>query len=68
MFSFVVRLLATRHTFLREFVVIGTTLKSGSVWSSDTVYDAQFFFVTIYKIGKCKMPSVLKSVQIVKVV
>ncbi len=36
MFSFVMRLLATRSTFLREFVVIGTTLKSGSVWSSDT--------------------------------
>ncbi len=60
MFSFVMRLLATRCTFLilylfilfshladafiqndfcdfwilREFVVIGTTLKSGSVWSS----------------------------------
>ncbi len=31
MFSFVMRLLATRHTFLREFVVIGTTVKSGSV-------------------------------------
>ncbi len=31
MFSFVIRLLATRHTFLREFVVIGTNLKSGSV-------------------------------------
>ncbi len=36
MFSFVMCLLATRCTFLREFVVIGTTLKSGSVWSSDT--------------------------------
>ncbi len=36
MFSFVMCLLATRRTFLREFVVIGTTLKSGSVWSSDT--------------------------------
>ncbi len=31
-FSFVMRLLATRPTFLREFIVIGTTLKSGSVW------------------------------------
>ncbi len=54
------RLLATMRTFLREFVVIGTTLKSGSVWSSNTVYDAQFFFVTIYKVGKCMMPSVLQ--------
>ncbi len=36
MFSFVMHLLATRHTFMREFVVIGTTLKSGSVWYSDT--------------------------------
>ncbi len=60
MFSFVMCLLATRCTFLHEFVVIGTTLKSGSVWSSDTVYDAQFSFVTIYKVGKCVMPSVLK--------
>ncbi len=34
MFSSVICLLATRSTFLREFVVIGTTLKSGSVWSS----------------------------------
>ncbi len=33
-FSFVMRLLATRDTFLCEFVVIGTTLKSGSVSSS----------------------------------
>ncbi len=24
------------------------------------VYDAQFSFVTIYKVGKCMMPSVLK--------
>ncbi len=32
LFSFVMRLLATRRTFLREFVVIGTILKSGSVW------------------------------------
>ncbi len=68
MFSFLMRLLATRCMFLREFVVIGTTLKSGSVWSSDTycmifrhvLYDAQFSFVTIYKVGKCMMPSVLK--------
>ncbi len=36
LFSFVMRLLATRRTFLREFVVMGTTLKSGSVRSSDT--------------------------------
>ncbi len=34
LFSFVMHLLATRHTFLHEFVVIGTTLKSGSVLSS----------------------------------
>ncbi len=34
MFSFVMRLLATRFTFLRELVVIGTALKSGSVWPS----------------------------------
>ncbi len=27
---------------------------------SHVVYDAQFFFVTIYKVGKCMMPSVLK--------
>ncbi len=27
---------------------------------SRVVYDAQFFFVTIYKVGKCMMPSVLK--------
>ncbi len=31
MFLFVMCLLATRRTFLREFVVIGTTVKSGSV-------------------------------------
>ncbi len=31
MFSFVMCLLATRRTFLLEFVVIGTTLKSGNV-------------------------------------
>ncbi len=31
MFSFVMRLLASRSTFLHEFAVIGTTLKSGSV-------------------------------------
>ncbi len=31
------------------------------------VYEAQFSFVTIYKVGKCMMPSVYKSVQIVKV-
>ncbi len=24
------------------------------------VYDAQFSFVTIYKVGKCMMPSVLQ--------
>ncbi len=34
MFSFVMRLLATRRMFLHEFVVIGTSLQSGSVWSS----------------------------------
>ncbi len=27
---------------------------------SHVVYDAQFSFVTIYKVGKCMMPSVLK--------
>ncbi len=27
---------------------------------SRVVYDAQFSFVTIYKVGKCMMPSVLK--------
>ncbi len=27
---------------------------------SRVLYDAQFFFVTIYKVGKCMMPSVLK--------
>ncbi len=27
---------------------------------SRMVYDAQFSFVTIYKVGKCMMPSVLK--------
>ncbi len=32
------------------------------------VYDTQFSFVTIYKVGKCMMPSVLKSVPIWKVV
>ncbi len=31
LFSFVMRLLATRRMFLREFVVVGTTLKSGNV-------------------------------------
>ncbi len=36
MFSFVTCLLATRRTFLHEFVVIRKTLKSGSVWSSVT--------------------------------
>ncbi len=51
MFSFVMRLLGTKHR-LHEFVVIGTTLKSGS--------DVQFSFVTIYKVGKCMMPSVSK--------
>ncbi len=62
LFSFVMRLLATRSTFLREFVVIGTTLKSGSVWSSGhVVYDAQFSFVIIYKVGKCMMSSVFKN-------
>ncbi len=60
MFSFVMRLLATRRTFLHGFVVIGTTFKSGSVIFSRAVYDAQFSFVTIYKVGKCMMPSVLK--------
>ncbi len=30
-FLFVMRLLATRRMFLREFLVIGTTVKSGSV-------------------------------------
>ncbi len=35
---------------------------------SRVVYDAQFSFVTIYKVGKCMMPSVLKSVQIWEVV
>ncbi len=59
MFSFVMRLQATRRTFLHEFVVIGTTSKSGMILGR-VVYDAQFFFVTIYKVGKCMMPSVLK--------
>ncbi len=27
---------------------------------SHVVYDAQFSFVTIYKVGKCMIPSVLK--------
>ncbi len=27
---------------------------------NQVVYDAQFSFVTIYKVGKCMMPSVLK--------
>ncbi len=27
---------------------------------SSVVYDAQFSFVNIYKVGKCMMPSVLK--------
>ncbi len=45
------RLLGTKHR-LHEFVVIGTILKSGS--------DVQFSFVTIYKVGKCMMPSVSK--------
>ncbi len=27
---------------------------------SRVVYDTQFSFVTIYKVGKCMMPSVLK--------
>ncbi len=27
---------------------------------SRVVYDAQFSFVTIYKVGKCMIPSVLK--------
>ncbi len=35
--------------------------KSGSAWSS---VDAQFFSVSIYKVSKCMMPSVLKSVHI----
>ncbi len=38
MFSLVMRLLATRCSFLREFVVIGTTLKSRSVWFSIRVW------------------------------
>ncbi len=34
LFSFVTHLLTTRDTLLSEFVVIGTILNSGSVWSS----------------------------------
>ncbi len=30
------------------------------------VYDAQFSFVTIYKVGKCMMPSVLKICSDIK--
>ncbi len=33
---------------------------------SHLVFDSKFFSVTIYKVGKCMMPSVLKSVQILK--
>lgn len=40
-------LLAMRHVFLCEFVVIRATLKSGSV-TLCLVYDAQLFSVTIY--------------------
>ncbi len=32
------------------------------------VYNAQFSFVTMYKVGKCMMPMFYKSVQILKVV
>ncbi len=58
----------TRRTFLCEFVVIGTTLKSGSVCFSCLVYDGQFFLGDYCKVGKCMMSSVLKYVLILKVV
>ncbi len=61
MFSFVMRFLATRCTFPREFIAIGTNLKLCCVWSSIVVYDDRFSFVTIYKVDKCMMPSVLKT-------
>ncbi len=59
MFSFVMRHLEPRCTFLREFIVIGTTLKSDMILNH-VVYDAQFSLVTIYKVGKWMMSSVLK--------
>ncbi len=56
------------RTLLREFVVTGRNLKSGSVWSSVVyVYDAQFVLCDYYKVGKFMMPSILKSVQILNV-
>ncbi len=56
----------TKRTFLHEFVVIGTTLESDMILSH-LVYDGQFFLYDYYKVGKYMMPSVLKSVQILKV-
>ncbi len=49
LFLFVKCLLATRRMFLCESCTLGTL-----------VYDGQFSSVTIYKVGKCMMPSVLK--------
>ncbi len=49
-------------TFLHDFVVIGITLKSGSVWSSVVyvLYDGQFFLCDYYKVGKYMMSSIFQ--------
>ncbi len=49
LFLFVKCFLATRRMFLCESCTLSTL-----------VYDDQFSSVTIYKVGKCMMPSVLK--------
>ncbi len=48
LFLFVKCLLVTRRMFLCESCTLGTL-----------VYDGQFSSVTIYKVSKCMMPSVL---------
>lgn len=49
--------------------MFGKTLYSGTfVILSCLVYDAQFLSVSIHKVGKHMMPSVLKSVEILNVV
>lgn len=64
LFSFVTHLLARSYMFLREFVVLRMTWKVCSfvILSRLLVYDVQLFSVTIYKVGKYIMPSVLSSV------
>ncbi len=50
-------------TFAGLYSKMGVTvnrLKPGCVIFSRVVYDAQFTFVTIYKVGERMMPSVLK--------